>query len=268
MKKKETASDTVKEYIFKLLESQQLVVGSRLPTETQLSNILNISRSSVREALQALKGIGLVESSQGSGYTIISNTKKSFSDSLRAMMAIKNIKLTDISQIREALEVKAAELAIKRGITQDNISYLNECIDNMESISRTDPPQATEHDIAFHRKVAELSGNEFLTSFIMALSEFSNRYILISWDNVDSDERQKLIETHRNIIKHLETGDKTNAIEEITRHYGIADDIIKHHMDAQNNPRQSAEQLLEMLYAEGFTTEQIYAKLSDYLKKE
>lgn len=262
MKKKETTSDIVKNYIFSQLESKKWGTGSRLPTEAQLSSLLDISRSSVREALQALKGIGLVESSQGSGYTIISDTKKSFSDALRAMMALKNIQFTDISEIREALEVKAAELAIKRGISADSISYLKNCIDNMESASKTNPTLATEHDINFHRKIAEISGNEFLSSFIIALSDFSNRYILISWDEIYDDEIQKLLETHRKIIQHLENSETSPVIDEIINHYRIADDIIKHHKDKKNNPMLSAEQLLAKLYAEGFTTEQIYSKLT------
>lgn len=263
MKKKESTSDVVKDYIFKQLESQKLGVGSRLPTESQLSTLLNISRSSVREALQALKGIGLVESSQGSGYTIISDTKKSFSDSLRAMMAIKGIKLTDISEIREALEVKASELAIKRGIKIDDISYLKNCINDMEAASKKEPSQAIEHDINFHRKIAEISGNEFLTSFIFALSDFSTRYILISWDEVDDNEIQELLITHRRIIDFLENSDITQVVNEIIKHYRIADNIISNHIDKKKSAKYSVEYLLEKLYAEGFTTEQIYAKLSD-----
>ncbi len=267
MKKKESTSDVVKDYVFKQLESQKLGIGSRLPTESQLSTLLNVSRSSVREALQSLKGIGLVESSQGSGYTIISNTKKSFSDALRAMMAIKGITLTDISEIREALEVKASELAIKRGIEMIDISYLQNCIDDMEVASKINPTQAIEHDIDFHRKIAEMSGNNFLTSFIYALSDFSTRYILISWDEVDENEIQELLVTHRKIINFLENRDTTQVVNEIINHYRIADTIINNHVNKKDSHKRSAEHLLEKLYAEGFTTEQIYAKLSDSARK-
>lgn len=268
MEKKESTSNIVKDYIFKQLEAQKLGIGSRLPTESQLSTLLNISRSSVREALHSLKGIGLVESSQGSGYTIISNTKKSFSDALRAMMAIKNIKFTDISEIREALEVKAAELAIKRGITSYDISYLKKCIDDMESIYKIDSSQATENDIKFHRKIASLSGNEFLNSFILALSDFSTRYILISWNEVDTEEAQRLLQTHRQIINFLEVKDTKQVVNEIINHYRIADEIINNHTDKMEISKHPAEYLLEKLYAEGFTSDQIYSKLTDLTNNE
>ena len=258
MKKKESASDIVKDYIFKQLESKQLSVGNRLPTESQLSQILGIGRSSVREALQSLKSIGLIQSNQGSGYTIICDTKKSFSDSLRSIMAVKDIKLTDISEIREALEIKAAELAIKRGIPPEDIDYLENTIIKMKSNSQTSPERTTEHDIDFHRKIAELSGNNFLTSFIYALSNFSSRYILISWDKVNDSEIKKLLDTHQKIVYHLRKGEIPEVKNEITNHYYIAAEIIHHHV---NDSKNSAEYLLEKLYADGSTTEEICAKL-------
>ena len=261
MAKKKSASDIVKDYIFKQLENKQLSIGNRLPTESQLSETLGIGRSSVREALQSLKSIGLIQSNQGSGYTVICDTEKSFSDSLRAMMAVKNIKLTDISEIREALEIKAAELAIKRGITSNDIDFLKKSITDMESDSKASPKQTTEHDINFHRKIAELSGNNFLTSFIFALSSFSSRYILISWDTVSDMEIKKLLNTHRKIIYFLE-GEKISEVKnEIINHYHNADEIISRHIDDSNNPKNSAEYLLEKLYADGFTTDEICAKL-------
>lgn len=258
MEKKESASDIVKDYIFKQLESKQLSIGNRLPTESQLSKILGIGRSSVREALQSLKSIGLIQSNQGSGYTIICDTEKSFSDSLRAIMAVKDIKLTDISEIREPLEIKAAELAIKKGINSDDIAYLENTINNMESNAQTSPERTTEYDIEFHRKIAELSGNNFLTSFIYALSNFSSRYILISWDKVNDTEIKRLLYTHRKIIKHLCNGEILEVKNEITNHYYIADEMINRHID---DSKSSAKYLLEKLYADGFTTEEICAKL-------
>ena len=102
MNEKKAASDIVKEYVFDQIESKKLIIGSRLPTEKQLAAQLNVSRTSVREALQSLKGVGLVKSTRGSGYQIVSNTENILSDALRAIMSIKNIQFTDISNIREA----------------------------------------------------------------------------------------------------------------------------------------------------------------------
>lgn len=60
MKKIENPTELVKEHIFNQLELHNLKIGDRLPTELQLAEQLGVSRSSVRDALQALKSNGLV----------------------------------------------------------------------------------------------------------------------------------------------------------------------------------------------------------------
>lgn len=265
MRKKESTSDIVKDFIFKQLEEKHLTLGSRLPTEAQLVSILNVSRTSVREALQALKSIGVIESSQGSGYTVVCNSEKIFSDSLRAMMAVRETKLTDISEIREAIEIKASELSIKRGINTKDIDYLTACLDNIEAASKVSSTQATQHDINFHRKIAEMSGNNFLTSFIFALSSFSSRYILISWDKVNHQETQELLTSHRNIIQALKLENTAFVQTEIINHYRIANRIINHHTNEKENSKDPSEQLLQKLYAKGYTSEEIFSKLEKLL---
>lgn len=52
-------------------------------------------------------------------------------------------------------------------------------------------------------------------------------------------------------------------VNELINHYRIADNIITNHINMNDHHKRSAEHLLEKLYAEGFTTEQIHAKLSD-----
>lgn len=256
MKKIENPTELVKEHIFNQLELHNLKIGDRLPTELQLAEQLGVSRSFVRDALQALKSNGLVTSSQGSGYTIIGDAKKSFSEALRTIITIYNITFTDISEIREALEIKAAQLAIQKTIPSEDISFLEHCIEQMKTYSRTDSSQVPEYDIEFHKKIAELSGNPFLINFVLALSDFSNKYILISWDKVDDGEITELLETHRNIIYYLKTENSSAVTTEVSRHYHIADNIIKNHQ-----PKEDLKQLLDQLYQKGFTADEIRKQL-------
>lgn len=260
MNRTTTTSNKVKDYIFSELELANLKVGDRLPTEIQLATQLDVSRSSVREALQSLKSIGLLNSAQGSGYTITGNTTKIFSEALRAIIATTPIRFTDISEIREALEIKAAQLAIRNHISKKSIEDLSLCIDRMEEssspVSTSNISEATTHDINFHQQIAKLSGNPFLISFIEALSQFSDHYILVSWNDIAPDQVAKLINSHRNIVQCLEDEDTESAAQEIIRHYRIADDIIK------ARKKQSIEEILDKLYSEGFSDEQILSKLS------
>ncbi|MBE5063001.1 FadR family transcriptional regulator [Lachnospiraceae bacterium DSM 108991] len=265
MNEKKAASDIVKEYVFDQIESKKLIIGSRLPTEKQLAAQLNVSRTSVREALQSLKGVGLVKSTRGSGYQIVSNTENILSDALRAIMSIKNIQFTDISNIREALEIKAAELSLTSGISQQDIEYLENCIDNMEESTNIMPEKSFEYDILFHRKIAELSRNEFINSFILALSSFSNKYILVSWDKVRSNEAYDLFKIHREILCYLKDHNIDRVIDKIKEHYKIADNIITNHIQFEKKSKDKAENILEQLLSKGYTSNQIVSGLSNLI---
>lgn len=253
-----STSSKVKDYIFTELEHNRLKVGDRLPAETHIANHLNVSRSSVREALQSLKSIGLLNSSQGSCYTITGNTTKIFSEALRAIIATTPICLTDISEIREALEVKAAQLAIRNHISKNSIDDLEAYVIQMEKAtsSPSNISKATTYDIDFHRKIAELSGNPFLVSFTEALSQFSKHYILVSWNDISPNQITDLINSHKNIVHCFKYKDAENVVHEIIQHYRIADDILN------MQKKQSIEKLLAELYSKGLSNEQILNKLS------
>ena len=55
------------QYIYELMKSGELTIGSRLPTERALAETLGIGRNSTREALSIMHGMGLIERRQGSG---------------------------------------------------------------------------------------------------------------------------------------------------------------------------------------------------------
>lgn len=252
------SSKKVREYIFSELEDSNLKIGDRLPTEIQLATHLNVSRSSVREALQSLKSIGLLNSSQGSGYTIIGNATATFSEALRVIMATTPIQFTDISEIREALEMKAVQLAIRNHITTDSLRHLYDCVEHMKLADTSNIAQ--KYDIDFHQKIAKLSGNPFLINFIEALSQFSDRYILISWNDITSRQKENLITSHNNIIQYLQEGKTDEAQKGIVNHYKLADSIIQ--STTNHSTRQSIEKILSKLYSEGFNDEQILSRLS------
>lgn len=61
-------------YIVELIKTGDLEIGSKLPAERELTDKLNVSRSSTREAISLLSGMGLIESRQGSGNYVVNNT--------------------------------------------------------------------------------------------------------------------------------------------------------------------------------------------------
>lgn len=263
-----TACDTVKEYLFNQIEGKKLTIGSRLPTEKQLTTTLNVSRTSVREALQSLKGLGLVKSIQGSGYEIANDTEGILSDALRAIISLKDIQFSDISNVREALESKAAELAITHGISLEDMEYLQNCIDKIESSLTTNPEKTIEFDMLFHKKIAELSQNEFIKSFILGLSSFSNKYIFISWDKVENHQACNLLQIHKEIIYYLKNNDTKGTINAIKEHYKMTDTIISSNTDFSESESTDIDTLVRRLLSMGYTNDQICSNLYNLIGNE
>lgn len=97
---------------------------------------------------------------------------------------------------------------------------------------------------------------------IEALSQFSDRYILISWKDITKNQIAQLIASHREIVHFLEKEDTKKVTEVIINHYRIADDIIRSANSVNITEKRSIEEILKKLYAEGFNNKQILSKLS------
>ncbi|MES9539970.1 FCD domain-containing protein [Spirillospora sp. NPDC049024] len=89
-------------------------VGTRLPGETTLAKELGVGRSTVREALRALAGAGLVQARQGAGVFVIA-TEPAEDWPAR----LRRASVAEVYEIREMLEVRAAELAAERRTSGD-----------------------------------------------------------------------------------------------------------------------------------------------------
>lgn len=225
-----SANEKVTNYVLEQIRSKKLIEGSKLPTEIELSQLLSVGRNAVRESLKTLQFIELIQSTKGSGYKLTS----SFDDCLRKVIQILfdmgNYTSNDIRNLREALEVKSLQLIQSSdGVSEADISLLNECIDRM---AQKDSP--SDYDLLFHRTIARISGNPLIYTVVDAIAKVSEHYILIPWDDISDEDVADLIECHKKIVESLEfPHDPQNRTDVITQHYNIADKIIARKQEAE-----------------------------------
>ena len=81
---------TTKEQIISYIKKNNLKVGDRLPTENELSKILGISRLTLREAINALKNDGIINSIQGRG-TFLSCNIENIANTLNNNLGISEM---------------------------------------------------------------------------------------------------------------------------------------------------------------------------------
>jgi len=155
--------DKVEARLVSLLQERKLKVGDTIPKELELSESLGVSRTVVREALTRLRILGLVESKKKKGTVIVSpDIFGNLSKKLNPYILSEET-LRELFELRLALEVGMADFLVQRVNPKD--------IEELYEIISDEPSQPEhhlfniEHEIAFHGKLYEISGNEEMKMF-------------------------------------------------------------------------------------------------------
>ena len=147
--------------------------GDKLPTEMELCNELNISRGTVRAAIQKLKSLGLVESIHGKGTYVCNNEDlfdySGFDDSIE--LSVKEYQ--DFTQLREVIEQRAI-LNIVESHTNNEKEEILAAYQGMENAARKfDNVELTKYDMMFHSAIILASGNQL---FVQIMRIFQDEY--------------------------------------------------------------------------------------------
>lgn len=156
----------------RLIEDGVLKPGDQLPSERELSEELEVSRGTVREAVQFLGALGLVEVRHGSGTFVRLGTDPSeLSEEWRDWTIRHAGRIHDLLEIRKALEPFAAELAAQRADDGD-LAAMEDALEEM--VPAVDSPDVTaliQADVAFHHALCAAAKNPALSEFADALGE-------------------------------------------------------------------------------------------------
>ncbi|MCT9089730.1 FCD domain-containing protein [Streptomyces sp. ASQP_92] len=132
-------------------------VGTKLPGENALAQILGVGRSTVREALRALAGAGLVQPRQGAGvFVIATKPQEDWPTSLRRAA------VTDVYEVRMLIEVEAAQMAAQRR-TDDDLVALNQALADRRDAAEAGNAEFVDADIALHAAMVAAAHNPVLT---------------------------------------------------------------------------------------------------------
>jgi len=194
--------DKVEANLVQLLQQQKLKVGDSIPTELELTEKLGVSRTVIREALLRLRMMGLIESKKKKGAVITSpdlfgNMSKSMNPHILAPETLK-----EVFEIRLVLEIGMADLLFNR-ITPVDIKALRAIVE--------DEPPATQyhlfnidHEITFHGKLYEITGNATLKKFqkmLLPVFDYVHNSGLLK-----KQTQLKMFISHKELVDILEFG--------------------------------------------------------------
>ena len=197
-----TLVDRVEAQLVELLQSRKLKVGDSIPREIELAETIGVSRTVIREALLRLRLMGLISSKKKKGAVITSPDLFAVIGKSMNPHILDQETLKEIFEIRLVLEIGMADLLFHR-VTPADIAEL-------KKIVASEPAGAKyhlfniEHEIAFHGKLYEITGNETMKKF--------QRMLLPVFDYVHNSgllKKQPVLKTfvsHKDLVKLLEKG--------------------------------------------------------------
>jgi len=211
--KRDSVISQAAQEICRLIETERLAAGEPLPPETKLSQLLGISRNSVREALRVLHGLGYVEKAAGRRVVVTAGARggKSIFDE-RVLLEAAPI----ANDVRSHIAQKCAELAAER-LTVSEIGELERALFALEDASeRRDAAAAqTAHD-AFHGLLLASARNPLLVAMfnqaqVARLSNVSQAH------KTFSDPRH--LAHHRALLRALKKRDGKAAAAVVRTHF-------------------------------------------------
>lgn len=173
MARKSNVTNQVISYIRDCIQSEQWKVGEQIPSENQICAELNVSRISVRAAIQQYVALGIIQSRQGKGSFLISDDITAFQSQeqnegyIRTPESIKDMK--DLLDFRTLIEPEVCAQVAPHA-SDDLIEELSSCLDRMrESVGES--AVFVRADMDFHRAIAKASGNPITLSVMQEVAK-------------------------------------------------------------------------------------------------
>lgn len=158
----ETTAEKIAEYIV----TSGLQPGDRLPTELSLSELLGVSRATIREAVKLLSARGMVRTRRGSGIYVVNTSYPQAQATIDLSMPVDPEHIMALFEFRCLQEMLTARLAAER-ITPSELRALEETVALNRRGAETEQWELfIESDVAFHQGIANATHNQFLAETV------------------------------------------------------------------------------------------------------
>lgn len=207
--------------ISKMIGEQHLEPGSKLPSEAELCEILNVSRVVIREALSGLSALGMIETRQGYGNIIMSFTNTIIKPHHLFVEA-------DLESILDAIDLRlilesgvAGVAALNRN--KDDLIAIEEKYKEIIRVIKEDKNNIdllAEKDLDFHMEIAKSAGNKFICRLLSDITDILKTTINEAFRK-NPDYLDAAMDEHRLIIEAIRDQDSEKSYKAMNNHLYI-----------------------------------------------
>src|SRR6202162_6112004 len=201
---------------------KKLKPGDKLPSERELAEMLQVSRSSIRDAIRSLELVGLVEPRQGAGTIVRERAADSVANPFLNVLNRRHQLVAELLDFRKMIEPPLAGRAATH-VSPEEIIEMEEILQRQEE-KQDRGDAAIAEDAEFHYSIALASGNTVVLKVIDTLMDLLR----------DTRERslqvegraQKSLAGHRRILAAIKRHDTEAANAAMRRHIEDVEEIV------------------------------------------
>lgn len=220
--KHEKISTKIAEQIKTLINSGELKPGDALPPERELVKAFNVSRASLREALNTLAGMGFLEMSQKHRTIVKSLASGSITGPLHELLREDIQTVFELIEVRKAIETWSAYHAAKRA-TVDDIARLEERVASM----RTKIEQGisvVEDDANFHLAISQATHNKIQTHLMFSIYDILKESLGKYYESIKMED---VYQQHCKVVEAIKKKDSALASRRMHEHLDYVETRVK-----------------------------------------
>jgi len=201
-----------------LINYKNLEPGDKLPSERMLSEKLEVSRGTIREAIQKLEFYGLLVSKPQSGTFVANIGVIAMNGMIDDIIRLEDQNFKALVETRILLELKTVKLASLRR-SEDDLKHIKATLDAYEQKVRSGK-NAVQEDLLFHLAIAKASGNSTINKLMLTITP----QIIIDFDKYHVCNKNQAvlgIDEHNAIYNALKTQNTDVAKQEMKAHFDV-----------------------------------------------
>ncbi|MBP5595245.1 MAG: FadR family transcriptional regulator [Pseudobutyrivibrio sp.] len=189
--------------------------GDKLPSENELADAFGVSRMTIRQAMQKLKALGLIETRTGSGSFVREPSPEDSLNELIPLMYIGNPSQLHVFQFREMIDSESVRIATLKA-NPKQLKQLELILEQMKKASVVNDREAfSNYDLKFHMKIVKLTDNPLI---IKAYDILLN-VLTESMDSViEKMKYSPALDYHRRILDAMNSKDEILAEQIMHEH--------------------------------------------------
>lgn len=216
----ETIADKIARQIEDNILDGGLNKGEKLPSERDLAEQFEVSRPSIREAINKLQAKGIIEKIPGGGSYICDSLGSSFTDPLLEILAKNQDAPLDMLEMRYAIEGLSAYLAALRANQEDKALIQQRFDELLEAHDHKDTKKEAACDVNFHLAIAMATHNPVFLHVMQSLFDVLQKSISITLIDLfkDPTHRDDIKNQHTEVLNMILTNDAEAAKAAMQKH--------------------------------------------------